>query len=137
MSSGEMPSSQSLALVTFMVREYDEAIAFFTRKLGFALLENTDLGNGKRWVVVQPQNSCGAKLLLARADAPTQVASIGNQAGGRVFLFLHTDNFARDHAAMTARGINFLEAPRHEPYGTVAVFADLYGNQWDLIEPRS
>jgi catechol 2,3-dioxygenase-like lactoylglutathione lyase family enzyme len=133
------PSIQSIALVAFLVRDYDEAIAFFTQKLGFSLVEDTDMGAGKRWVVVAPSNSAGSALLLARAVTPEQSAAIGNQTGGRVFLFLHTDNFARDHAAMQSKGVRFLESPRSEPYGTVAVFEDLYGNKWDLLElsPRA
>ena len=127
--------TQTLAQVTFLVRDYDEAIAFFTQKLGFSLLENTDMGAGKRWVVVRPSNPSGAALLLARAATPEQIACVGNQSGGRVFLFLHTDNFQRDHAAMIARGVRFLESPRTEPYATVAVFEDLYGNKWDLLKP--
>jgi catechol 2,3-dioxygenase-like lactoylglutathione lyase family enzyme len=127
--------TQTLAQLTFLVRDYDEAIVFFTQKLGFSLLENTDMNAGKRWVVVRPSNPSGAALLLARAATPEQVACVGNQSGGRVFLFLQTDNFQGDHAAMIARGVRFLEAPRTEPYGTVAVFEDLYGNKWDLLEP--
>jgi catechol 2,3-dioxygenase-like lactoylglutathione lyase family enzyme len=125
---------QQLAQVTFLVREYDEAIAFFTRVLGFSLVCDTPLGGDKRWVVVTPPGG-GTGLLLARAATPEQAAGIGRQGAGRVFLFLHTDDFARDHAAFQARGLKFTEAPRHEPYGTVAVFADLYGNLWDLLEP--
>ena len=127
--------TQPLAQVTFLVRDYDEAIAFFMQKLGFSLLENTDVGAGKRWVVVRPSNPAGTALLLARATTREQAACVGNQSGGRVFLFLQTDNFKRDHAAMIARGVRFLESPRTEPYGTVAVFEDLYGNKWDLLEP--
>lgn len=123
------------AMLTFLVREYDEAIAWFVEKLGFSLIEDARLSATKRWVVVAPPGEGGATLLLARADGPTQEARIGDQAGGRVFLFLHTDNFDRDHAAMTARGVRFLETPRLEPYGKVAVFEDLYGGKWDLIEP--
>ena len=128
---------QSIAHVAFLVRDYDEAIAFFTQKLGFVLLEDTDMGAGKRWVLVRPPNARGTTILLARAATPDQAAAIGKQAGGRVFLFLYTNDFARDHAAMTARGVHFLEAPRIEPYGTVAVFEDLYGNKWDLLEPKT
>lgn len=127
--------SQFIAQITYLVREYNEAIALFTQKLGFALVEDTDMGAGKRWVVVRPPNSAGTALLLARAATPEQSAHIGNQAGGRVFLFLHTNSFQRDHSAMLANGIRFLEPPRSEPYGTVAVFEDLYGNKWDLLEP--
>ena len=104
--------------------------------LGFAVLEDVDLGHGKRWLLIAPPGSPSTPLLLAKAAGPAQAARVGDQAGGRVFLFLHTDDFARDHAAMRARGVRFREAPRHEAYGTVAVFEDLYGNLWDLIEPR-
>ncbi len=122
-----------LAHLAFLVRDYDEAIAWFTRMLGFALVQDSDLGSGKRWVLVEPPDG-GVRLLLARAATPEQAAFIGKQGGGRVFLFLETDDFARDHAAFTARGVRFLEPPRREAYGTVAVFEDLYGNRWDLIE---
>lgn len=125
-----------IAHVALVVREYDEAIAFYRDALGFDLLEDTDLGGGKRWVRVAPRGAETA-LLLARADDETQRASIGHQTGGRVGFFLYTDDFARDHAAMQARGVRFIEAPRHEPYGIVAVFEDLYGNRWDLLEPAA
>jgi len=128
--------TNALAHVTLLVREYDEAIAFFTHALGFHLIEDTPLGDGKRWVLVAPQESAGTSLLLARASTPQQVSQIGNQAGGRVFLFLRTNDFARDYAAMKDRGVTFAETPREEAYGTVAVFVDLYGNKWDLLEPR-
>lgn len=124
-----------LALISYVVRDYDEAIGWFTEKLGFSLIEDAALSPGKRWVVVAPPDG-GARLLLAKADGPAQEAAIGAQAGGRVFLFLHTDDFSRDHAAMTAKGVRFLETPRREAYGTVAVFEDLYGQKWDLMEPR-
>ena len=124
-----------LFLTALLVREYDEAIDFYVRKAGFELVEDTDQGGGKRWVVVKPPGS-DAALLLARATGE-QTARIGDQAGGRVFLFLETGDFARDHARMSAAGVRFLEAPRHEPYGVVAVFEDLYGNRWDLIEPKA
>ena len=124
---------QRLALTALLVRDYDEAIGFYVGKLGFELVEDTDQGGGKRWVVVRPRGS-DAALLLARAVGEQQ-SRIGDQAGSRVFLFLETDDFARDHAAMTAAGVQFLEAPRHEPYGSVAVFQDLYGTKWDLIQP--
>jgi catechol 2,3-dioxygenase-like lactoylglutathione lyase family enzyme len=118
--------------LALLVRDYDEAIRFFTGALGFELLEDSPVGGGKRWVRVGPPGA-GAALLLARAATPGQERAIGNQSGGRVFLFLETDDFARDHARMTAAGVRFTEPPRHEPYGTVAVFLDLYGNRWDLI----
>ncbi|HWA86607.1 MAG TPA: VOC family protein [Opitutus sp.] len=127
---------QHLAAVSIVVRDYDEAIAYYTRVLGFRLVADTPLGDGKRWVLVVPPGSAGCQLLLARAKNETELAAVGHQAGGRVFLFLHTDNFVRDHAAYVARGVHFIEPPRHERYGTVAVFEDLYGNKWDLIEPR-
>lgn len=127
---------QTLTQLTLVVRDYDEAIAWFTGALGFALLEDTPLGGGKRWVRVGPPGSPGATLLLARAATPAQEASIGRQAGGRVFLFLHTDDIRRDRERMEARGVRFRESLRDESYGTVAVFEDLYGNPWDLIEPR-
>ena len=122
-----------LGLVTYVAREYDEAIGFFVSKLGFTLVEDTDMGGGKRWVVVSAGE--GASLLIARADGEQQEASIGNQTGGRVGFFLQTDNFDRDFAEWTARGVVFREQPRHEVYGTVAVFEDVYGNTWDLIQP--
>jgi catechol 2,3-dioxygenase-like lactoylglutathione lyase family enzyme len=127
---------QVLGYVTFVVREYDEAIAFFTQALGFALIEDTDLGQGKRWVLVAPKGSQGTSLLLARAVNPEQVRHVGNQTGGRVFLFLHTDDFWRDYGVMKERGVKFQETPREEAYGTVAVFEDLYGNKWDLLQLR-
>jgi lactoylglutathione lyase len=128
---------QKLAYIALVVRDYDEAIAFYTTKLGFQLIEDTDLGNGKRWVRVRPPGSTGTDLLLARAVNPEQASRIGNQTGGRVFLFLHTDDFWRDYQAMTARGVNFSRPPRDESYGTVAVFQDLYGNQWDLLQLKA
>ena len=128
---------QRLAQVSLLVRDYDEAIAFFTGTLRFTLVEDTALGKGKRWVVVAPPGSEGATLLLARAATPAQEARVGDQTGGRVFLFLHTDDFDRDHAEMQGRGVRFVEGPRVEKYGKVAVFEDLYGNRWDLVEPAS
>ncbi len=127
--------NQRLALVTLVVADYDEAIAWYTGVLGFQLLQDIDQG-GKRWVVVGPADGRSAALLLARASDDTQRSRIGNQTGGRVGFFLNTDDFWRDHAAMTARGVEFLETPRDEPYATVAVFRDLYGNTWDLLEPK-
>jgi catechol 2,3-dioxygenase-like lactoylglutathione lyase family enzyme len=127
---------QSLAHVTFLVRDYDEALSFFTDVLGFRLVEDSLLPGGKRWVVVAPPGSRGASLLLAQADTPGQLLQVGNQAGGRVFLFLHTDDFWRDYRLMQAYSVKFLEIPREESYGTVAVFEDLYGNKWDLLQPQ-
>ena len=130
-----------LGLVTFVAREYDEAIGFFVGKLDFELVEDTDMGDGKRWVVVAPtcgstsESNSGASLLIARAVTDAEKASVGNQAGGRVAFFLNTDNFDRDFANWSARGVKFREQPRHEVYGTVAVFEDLYGSPWDLIQP--
>ena len=129
-------SSRTLAHVALVVRDYDEAIAWYTGVLGFVLVEDSPRENGKRWVVVTPGGNQGASLLLARAANSEQASRIGNQTGGRVFLFVHTDDFHRDHAAWLARGVRFVEAPREEPYGTVTVFEDLYGNRWDLIERR-
>lgn len=126
---------QHIALVTVVVREYDEAIEYFAKTLGFALVEDKPLEDGKRWVMVRPQGASGTGLLLAKADNPEQASSIGNQTGGRVFLFLHTDDFRRDYRALRSRGVEFLEEPRTEAYGTVAVFADIYGNRWDLLQP--
>lgn len=125
-----------VATVALIVADYDAAAAWYVEKLGFTLAEDVDLGGGKRWVVVAPPGGQGARLLLAKAEGPEQASSIGDQAGGRVFLFLETDDFVRDYAVMLAAGVEFREAPRHEAYGTVAVFADLHGNLWDLIEPR-
>ncbi|KAF1008223.1 MAG: hypothetical protein GAK28_01202 [Luteibacter sp.] len=127
---------QSLGAIAFLVHDYDEAIAFFTQALGFTLVEDTPRGEGKRWVTVAPRDSQGTRLLLARADGDAQRAHVGHQGGGRVFLFLQTNDFAGDHARMLAHGVHFREEPRHEPYGTVAVFEDLYGNAWDLIQPK-
>lgn len=125
---------RTLAQVAIVVRDYDEAIAFYRDVLGFRLIEDTRLDEKKRWVVVAPPAG-ETRLLLARAANEEQVSRIGNQTGGRVFLFLHTDDFHRDHRAWSARGVEFMGEPRVEPYGTVAVFRDLYGNLWDLIEP--
>jgi catechol 2,3-dioxygenase-like lactoylglutathione lyase family enzyme len=125
---------QSIQLTALLVDEYDRAIEYFTQVLGFTLAEDRPMGGAKRWVVVRPPGSAEGGLLLARAADQRQKEAIGNQSGGRVFLFLQTDNFTRDHEAFTARGVKFLEEPRHEAYGSVAVFEDLYGNRWDLIE---
>lgn len=126
---------RSIASVALVVADYDEAIAFYVGALGFSLIEDTPLGDGKRWVRVGPPGG-GTTLLLARADGEAQAARVGDQTGGRVFLFLETDDFDRDHAAFSERGVRFLEEPRRETYGSVAVFEDLYGNRWDLIEPK-
>jgi catechol 2,3-dioxygenase-like lactoylglutathione lyase family enzyme len=128
--------TRSIAHVAIVVRDYDEAIAYYSGVLGFDLIEDEARGPGKRWVLVAP-SAGGTSLLLARAANPEQVSRIGNQTGGRVFLFLHTDDFWRDHRALLAHGVHFVEQPREEEYGTVAVFEDLYGNRWDLIERRS
>lgn len=127
--------NRTIASLALLVADYDEAIDFYVGTLGFSLIEDTSLGNGKRWVRVGP-NEGGPALLLARADGPEQVKRIGDQTGGRVFLFLETDDFARDHKLFSERGVHFLEEPRFEAYGTVAVFEDLYGNRWDLIESK-
>jgi len=116
--------------------DYDEALAFFTRTLHFTVVEDTLMGPDKRWVLISPPGSRGATLLLAQAATPEQASRIGNQTGGRVFLFLHTDDFWRDYREMAARKIKFVGEPIEEAYGTVAVFEDLYGNQWDLLQPR-
>jgi catechol 2,3-dioxygenase-like lactoylglutathione lyase family enzyme len=128
---------QKLGYVALLVRDYDEAIAFYTNKLGFRLIEDGDLGAGKRWVRVSPPGSTGTDLLLARAVNPEQSGRIGNQTGGRVFLFLHTDDFWHDYREMTARGVKFVRSPSEELYGMVAVFEDLYGNKWDLLQLKS
>jgi catechol 2,3-dioxygenase-like lactoylglutathione lyase family enzyme len=125
---------RSVASVALVVRDYDEAIAYYARVLGFEVLEDAPAG-GKRWVVVGPPGGEGCRLVLAQAANDEQRACVGRQAGGRVFLFLETDDFARDHERMRGLGVKFREAPRPEPYGTVAVFEDLYGNPWDLIQP--
>ena len=123
---------QRLSTLSILVPDYDAGIAFFVGQLGFNLIEDTDQGH-KRWVKVAPKGAETA-FLIAKATTPEQIAAIGNQGGGRVWLILETDNFERDHAAYVAAGVAFEEAPRHEPYGTVAVFADPFGNRWDLIE---
>ena len=126
---------QTLAHVTLLVRNYDDALVYFTDALGFRVVVNSPLPAGKRWLVVAPPGSRGASLLLAQAATPEQLQQVGNQAGGRVFLFLHTDDFWRDYRLMQAANVKFLESPRQESYGTVAVFEDLYGNKWDLLQP--
>ncbi len=127
---------QQIALVSLLVRDYDSAIDFYCNKLGFHLQEDSPQGN-KRWVVVAPPGNQGTALLLARASDERQQALIGQQGAGRVWLFLQTDNFERDYQRMSAAGVQFQEAPRYEPYGTVAVFSDLHGNLWDLIERKT
>jgi catechol 2,3-dioxygenase-like lactoylglutathione lyase family enzyme len=129
---------QSIALVSLVVRDYDEALAFFVGKLGFVLIEDTYVPEqDKRWVVVAPPGGGETRLLLARASSDAQRARIGAQTGGRVFLFLYTDDLDRDVARYKAAGITFVREPREQPYGTVAVFEDLYGNLWDLLQPRA
>jgi catechol 2,3-dioxygenase-like lactoylglutathione lyase family enzyme len=124
-----------IAKLSLVVRDYDEAIDWFSRCLGFELAEDIDMGGGKRWVVMEPSGTRGAALLLAKASGPEQEAAIGNQTGGRVFLFLETTNFDRDYQNMLTEGVKFREAPRTEAYGRVVVFEDVAGNLWDLIEP--
>lgn len=136
-SASEHPTilKQTIVHVALVVRDYDEAIAFYTEKLNFTLIEDTyQPEQDKRWVVVAPPGSTGTTLLLARASTAEQEAFIGNQCGGRVFLFLNSDDFWRDYEAMVAKGIQFVRPPKEAPYGTVAVFVDLYGNRWDLLQ---
>ena len=129
---------QNLGYLTLVVRDYDEAISFFTESLGFDLIEDTPSidrqGRDKRWVLIAPPGSTGTRILLAKASNTEEASRIGNQTGGRVFLFLHTDDFWRDYRAMTAKGVKFVREPKEEEYGTVAVFEDLYGNKWDLLQ---
>ena len=126
-----------IARVALLVPDYDEAIAFYVGTLGFDLVEDTPLGGGRRWVLVRPAGRDGTALLLAKASGQAQESRIGSQTGDRVGFFLFTDDFARDHRAMSQAGVTFLEDPRHEDYGTVAVFADPFGNKWDLLQPRA
>ncbi|HEV7780391.1 MAG TPA: VOC family protein [Chitinophagaceae bacterium] len=128
---------QELAHIALVVKEYDEAIAFYTRQLGFILIEDTRLSETKRWVIVAPPGSNGCNLLLAKAANDEQASRIGNQTGGRVFLFLYTDDFKRDHQLMVEKGVEFVREPVTESYGIVAVFKDLYGNLWDLVEQKN
>jgi catechol 2,3-dioxygenase-like lactoylglutathione lyase family enzyme len=128
---------QLIGAVSILVRDYDEAIAFYTGSLEFGVVEDTPLGGGKRWVLLAPPGSCETRILLARAKNDRELSSVGRQAGGRVFLFLHTDDFGRDYREMRRRGVRFREEPREEEYGTVAVFEDLYGNAWDLLMPKA
>ena len=127
---------QRIAHIALVVKDYDEAIEFYTQKLGFLLVEDSELGDGKRWVIVAPNGAKECCLLLAKAVNEKQTASIGNQTGGRVFLFLFTDNFWRDYNKMLDQDIKFVRLPEKMEYGTVAVFEDLYGNRWDLLEPN-
>ncbi|MBV6441068.1 MAG: hypothetical protein EPGJADBJ_02747 [Saprospiraceae bacterium] len=127
---------QYIAHIALVVRDYDEAIRFYTEKLNFILVEDTPLSETKRWVLVAPPGSTECRLLLAKAANAEQQTRVGNQTGGRVFLFLYTDDFRRDYHRMLEQGIRFVRPPAEEPYGTVAVFEDLYGNLWDLIEPK-
>ena len=129
--------TDALTLTALVVRDYDEAIAFYTGAMGFELRADEDRGGGKRWVVVAPAGDRGGGLLLAKAATPEQESRVGNQTGGRVFLFLQVDDFQRSYDRLQAHGARFTEAPRHEAYGTVVVFLDLYGNKWDLIGPRA
>lgn len=131
------PEFRKLATVAVLVRDYDEAAAWYRTKLGFVLIEDTDLGNDKRWVVVAPSVRNGARILLAKASNEAQEQRVGDQTGGRVGFFFETDDIARDFERMRSRGVKFLESPRSEPYGIVAVFADLYGNLFDLIQPAT
>ena len=131
---------QTIAHVTLVVRDYDEAIVFFTQSLGFDLIEDTPSkdrqGRDKRWVLIAPPGSQGTQILLAKASNAEEASRVGNQTGGRVFMFLHTDDFWRDYKAMREKGLKFVREPKEEKYGTVAVFEDLYGNRWDLLQPK-
>jgi catechol 2,3-dioxygenase-like lactoylglutathione lyase family enzyme len=127
---------QRIAQIALVVADYDEAIEFYTKKLGFRLVENTTLSDTKRWVLVAPQGASETCILLAKATDIEQQSHVGNQTGGRVFLFLYTDNFARDYQNLLNNGVTIVRSPVEESYGTVAVFADLYGNMWDLLEPK-
>ena len=128
--------NQRLVQIALVVNDYDEAIMFYTQKLNFVLVEDTVLSETKRWVVVKPNGEDGCNILLAKAANDEQKTRIGNQTGGRVFLFMHTDDIKRDHENLTANGVEFVRQPSEEVYGTVAVFKDIYGNLWDLIEPK-
>lgn len=128
---------QHIAHIALVVDDYDEAIAFYTQKIGFELIEDTKLSEEKRWVLVKPKGASETAILLAKAANTEQESRIGNQTGGRVFMFLYTDNFWRDYHLMLEKGVKFVREPKEEVYATVAVFADLYGNQWDLLEPKS
>jgi catechol 2,3-dioxygenase-like lactoylglutathione lyase family enzyme len=127
---------QFIGCVSVLVRDYDEAIAYYTRVLGFRLVQDEAVGEGKRWVLVAPAGASECGLLLAKAKNEAELSAVGHQTGGRVFLFLHTDDFWRDYRAFSALGVRFAEQPREEAYGTVAVFVDLYGNRWDLLQTK-
>lgn len=135
--TSDFAQNRRIALVTLVVDAYDRAKTFYCDALGFDCLADEVMPDGKRWLVVKPKGADGCGLLLAEADSETQTSLIGQQTGGRVGFFLHTDDFARDHADMLAKGVRFLEEPRHEVYGSVAVFEDLYGNRWDLLQPET
>jgi catechol 2,3-dioxygenase-like lactoylglutathione lyase family enzyme len=128
---------QFVGSVSLLVGDYDEAIAYYTKILGFSLVEDTPVGEGKRWVLVAPPGSSECRILLARARKKEEIAAIGRQAGGRVFLFLHTDDLWRDYRMFSHRGVRFSGEPREESYGLVAVFVDLYGNRWDLLQLKT
>lgn len=129
---------QSIGLVSLVVPDYDEALAFYVGVLGFQVVEDSCVPDqGKRWLVIAPQGARESRLLLARASTPEQLSRVGNQTGGRVFLFLHTDDFARDYECYRRRGVDFIREPAQQPYGTVAVFRDPWGNLWDLLQPAS
>jgi catechol 2,3-dioxygenase-like lactoylglutathione lyase family enzyme len=128
---------QYIGSIALVVADYDMAIDWYTRVLGFTLVEDTDMGGGKRWVVVAPPGSTETRLLLAKASTPEQASRVGDQTGGRVFLLLHTDDFWRDYQRMKTAGATFCEEPREEAYGTVVVFQDLYGNKWDLLQLKA
>jgi catechol 2,3-dioxygenase-like lactoylglutathione lyase family enzyme len=128
---------QRIGHISVLVRDYDEAIAYYTTVMGFSLIEDTDLGGGKRWVRVAPRGAKESQLLLAKAKNNEELAAVGRQSGGRVFLFLHCDDFWHDYRELVSHGVKFAEAPRNEGYGTVAVFEDLYGNRWDLLQLKN
>ncbi len=127
---------QAIGAVSLLVKDYGEAVDFYTGALGFKVVENKALGDGRRWIMLSPRGSRGTRVLLARAKSTREARAVGRQAGGRVFLFLHTDDFGRDYRRMRRRGVRFIGDPRRETYGTVAVFEDLYGNKWDLLMPK-
>lgn len=129
--------AQYISRISLLVKEYDEAIQFYTQKLQFELLEDTDLGNGKRWVLISPKGNGNCVLLLAKAKNEAQLSSVGNQTGGRVFLFLYTDDFWTDYNRMVKQGVEIVRQPSTESFGTVTVFKDLYGNLWDFIQPNN